>query len=87
MLNIELAVLQTLDQSEWWTLTEISAQSRIQEQAAEEALQDLNDSGIVESRQKLAVNGQGPAIVEWRSLEDSLLTYLQQKVPNYCSGR
>ena len=37
MLNIELAVLQNLEQEEWATLSEISAQTRIQEQAAEQA--------------------------------------------------
>ena len=76
MLNIELAVLQTLDHEKWWSLSEISARTRIQEQAAAEALHDLGQNGIVESRTKSTDSG-----VEWRSMDNSLTSYLEGKVP------
>ena len=76
MLNIELAVLQNLEQEEWATLSEISAQTRIQEQAAEQALKMLDRNGVVESR---PIDGANDT--EWRRLDDSLDNYLQSIVP------
>ena len=76
MLNIELAVLQNLEQEEWATLSEISAQTRIQERAAEQALQVLGRNGVVESRPSDGAND-----TEWRRLDDSLDNYLQSIVP------
>ena len=76
MLNIELAVLQTLDQEKWWSLSEISARTQIQERAAAEVLQELDQNGIVESR----TTSTGSR-VEWRSMDDSLTSYLEGKVP------
>ena len=81
MLNIELAVLQNLEQEEWVTLSEISAQTRIQEQAAEQALQVLNRNGIVESRQSNIKNEGGAKDTQWRRLDDSLDNYLETIVP------
>ena len=76
MLNIELAVLQTLDQEKWWSLSEISALTNLQEQAAAEVLHDLDQNGIVESRKKSTRSG-----IEWRSMDNSLDIYLEGKVP------
>ena len=76
MLNIELAVLQNLEQEEWATLSEISAQTRIQEQAAEQALKILDRNGVVESR---AIDGANNT--EWRRFDDSLDNYLQSIFP------
>ena len=80
MLNIELAVLQTLDHEEWWSLSEISARTKIQEQSAAEALRELNQSGIVESRIH-TVDSSTPSAVEWRSLDNAITNYLEGKVP------
>jgi len=76
MLNIELAVLQTLDQEKWWSLSEISADTNIQEQAAAEVLHELDQNGIVESRKRSPRSG-----IEWRSMDNSLNIYLEGKVP------
>ena len=81
MLNIELAVLQTLEQDQWSTLSEISAQTRIQEQAAADALRVLNKNGIVESRMSNLTDRQGANDTQWRSLDNSLDNYLQAIVP------
>ena len=78
MLNIELAVLQTLDHDKWWSLSEISEKTRIQETTAKEALQELDQNGIVESRTHSVVNHSS---MEWRSTNDSISNYLQGKVP------
>ncbi len=76
MFNIELAVLQTLDQEKWSSLSEISELTNIQERAAAEVLHDLDQNGIVESRKKSTQSG-----VEWRSMDNSLNIYLEGKVP------
>ena len=76
MFNIELAVLQTLDQEKWSSLSEISELTNIQERAAAEVLHDLDQNGIVESRKKSTRSG-----VEWRSMDNSLNIYLEGKVP------
>ena len=81
MLNIELAVLQNLEQEEWATLSEISAQTRIQERAAEQALQVLGRNGVVESRPSTITSSDGANDTEWRRLDDSLDNYLQSIVP------
>jgi len=81
MLNIELAVLQNLEQEEWVTLSEISAQTRIQERAAEQALQVLNQNGVVESRQGNTTTRDGANDTEWRRLDNSLDEYLETIVP------
>jgi predicted transcriptional regulator len=78
MLNIELAVLQNLDHDKWWSLSEISEKTRIQETTAKEALQELDLNGIVESRTHSVVNHSS---MEWRSTTDSISNYLQGKVP------
>ncbi len=80
MLNIELAVLQTLDHEKWWSLSEISARTKIQEQSAAEALRELNQSGIVESRTN-TVDSSTPSAVEWRSHDNAITNYLEGKVP------
>ena len=81
MLNIELAVLQTLDHDKWWNLREISARTRIQEQAAAEVLQELNNNGIVESRTNSMINNPRSETLEWRSMGDSINSYLEGKIP------
>ena len=83
MLNIELAVLQTLDHDDWKTLDEISSHTRLRQESAAEALSDLNQSGIVEFRSNLKTTQSGTEIIEWRSQNDSLETYLKQNIPNY----
>ena len=81
MLNIELAVLQNLEQEEWATLSEISAQTKIQEQAAEQALKVLNRNGIVESRPSNITTRDGANDTQWRRLDKSLDNYLETIVP------
>ena len=76
MLNLELAVLQTLEQEKWATLSEISAKTRIQEQTAEQMLRELNRNGMVESRPSVRAG-----ITQWRGRSDSIESYLQDKVP------
>lgn len=83
MLNIELAVLQTLDQDDWKTLDEISSRTRLRQESAAEALSDLNQSGIVEFRSNLNTTQSGSEIIEWRSQQGSLETYLKQNIPSY----
>ena len=81
MLNVELAVLQTLDHTDWWTLSQISARTQLQEQTAAEALQELNQNGIVETRTVDASNDAQLSSTEWRSMDDSLSNYLEGKIP------
>ena len=82
MLNIELAVLQTMDQYDWWTVDEISNKTRIQEEAAEQVLKELNENGIVESRKTTFGSESGLDVIEWRSHDRSLENYLKQIVPD-----
>ena len=81
MLSIELAVLQTLDHSDWHTLSEISTRTRIQEQTAAETLKDLNKTGIVEFRTNTSGSDSGSEVIEWRSRDHSLENYLKDKTP------
>ncbi len=81
MLNIELAVLQTLDREDWWTLSEISEKTKIQEQSAEEVLNELDRHGIIESRTTTSSNDSEFTGVEWRSQDNSLETYLKEITP------
>jgi len=81
MLSIELAVLQTLDHSDWNTLSEISTRTRIQEQVAADALRELNETGIVEFRTNVSGNESGSEVIEWRSRDHSLENYLKDKTP------
>ena len=81
MLSIELAVLQTLDHSDWHTLSDISTRTRIQEQVAAEALKELNETGIVEFRTNISGSDSGSEIIEWRSRDQSLENYLKDKTP------
>ena len=81
MLNLELAVLQTMDQYDWWTVDEISSKTRIQEEAAERVLKELSENGIVESRKTTFGSESGLNVVEWRSHDQSLENYLKQIVP------
>lgn len=83
MLNIELAVLQTLDQEDWWTTSEISERTRIQEQSAADALYDPNKSGIVEARATGEGSDSRPEIMEWRSPDHTLENYLKDMVPEF----
>ena len=83
MINIELAVLQTMDQYDWWTVDEISHKSRIQEESAEKVLKELNANGIVESRKTVFGSESGLDVVEWRSYNESLENYLKEIVPAY----
>lgn len=78
MLNIELAVLQTPDHKKWWSLSEISTRTQIQEQAAADALRGLNQSDIVESRIHSVTDTED---FEWRCSNNSIKNYLEGKVP------
>ena len=83
MLNVKLSVLQTLDQREWRTTSEISEQTRIQKGVAERALSDLNENGIVETRESGMFSESGFSSLEWRSIEGSLSAFLEANVPSY----
>ena len=81
MYNIELAVLQNLDKSEWHTLGKISERTMIQNQVAVQKLEELNRNGIIESR-TIPVSGNAESAgIEWRRHENSLENYLKDKIP------
>ena len=83
MLNIELAVLQSIDQEQWWTASEISEKTRVQELFAVEVLKDLSLNGMIETRFTSGVNNSDKKTVQWRSKDLAISNYLKSGLPCY----
>ena len=82
MLNIELAILQTIEEDEWWTAGEISAKTNVIEPFTEETLKNLYISGVVEARQTKDTDGRSN-VIKWRGKDEAVSNYLKRGIPCY----